>query len=196
MEKILFDYISQFMVLTEEEEQAIIDLALFKSFKKGTILLHERQISNNVYFVIKGCIRCYYIVNGEERTTAFYTEAESFSPVCSINKKPSEYYVSCVEDAIILVGNSEMDEYMFKKFPRFETLCRVISEKLLSESQVLLDDYKISSPEQRYLNLLDTRPGLLQRVPQYQMASFLGITPQSLSRLRNRLAKKKNKCAA
>jgi CRP-like cAMP-binding protein len=188
MENVLFDFISKYMPLSDEEKKAIVDLDIFKTYKKGTILLKEGQNSSAGYFVIKGCIRCYYIIDGEEKTTAFYTEMESLSPLCSINKKPSEYYVSCVEDCILVVSNPGMEEIIFAKFPRFETLCRLLSEELLANRQATFDDFITSSPEQRYLNLLQTRPDLLQRVPQHQLASYLGMKPQSLSRIRKRLA--------
>lgn len=189
MENELFDFIAQYMPLLEEEKKAILDLDIFKTYKKGTILLKEGQLSYDGYFVIKGCIRCYYVIDGEEKTTAFYTESQSLSPLCIVNNKPSEYYVSCVEDSIITVANPEMEKNIFKKFPRFETLCRVLSEELLAKNQASFDDFKTSTPEQRYLNLLKTRPDLLQRVPQYQIASYLGMTPQSLSRIRKRIVK-------
>lgn len=187
MENILFDYLSNYIKLTAEEKKAITDLDIFKQYQKETILLKEGQNSDNGYFVIKGCIRCYYIKEGEEKTTAFYTEAESLEPYCKVNKKPSEYFVSCVEDSILIVGNSEMEKVIFDKFPKFENLCRILSEQLLAKNQSSFDEFKISSPEQRYLNLIENRPDLLQRVPQYQLASYLGITPQSLSRMRTRI---------
>ncbi|CAN5328947.1 Crp/Fnr family transcriptional regulator [soil metagenome] len=187
MEKELFAFISKYMTLSEDEKQAINDLDIFRRFKKGTILLKEGDMSNEGYFVLKGCLRCYYIVEGEEKTTAFYTEAESLTPLCSINKKPSEHFVSCVEDSVITVGNSEMEKIIFEKFPRFETLCRVLTEELLAKNQASYDNFKNSSPEQRYLKLLETRPDLVQRVPQHQLASYLGIKPESLSRIRKRL---------
>jgi DNA-binding MarR family transcriptional regulator len=76
------------------------------------------------------------------------------------------------------------------KFPKFELMCRIMSEELLAKQQVDFDEFKTSSPEQRYLNLLQKRPDLIQRVPQHQLASYLGITPQSLSRLRSRIFEK------
>jgi len=82
-----------------------------------------------------------------------------------------------------------MEKTIFERFPRFETLCRILSEELLAKNQASFDGFKTSTPEQRYLNLLKTRPDLLQRVPQYQIASYLGIEPQSLSRIRKRLVK-------
>jgi CRP-like cAMP-binding protein len=187
MENELFDFISKYMPLLEEEKKAIVDLALFKTYKKGAILLKEGDFSKEGYFVIKGCLRSYYIINGEEKTTSFYTEFESFAPLGLITNKPSEHYVSCVEDSILTVGNPEMEALIFEKFPRFETLCRILSEELLAKKQASFDDFKTSTPEQRYLNLYETRPDLVQRVPQHQLASYLGITPQSLSRIRKRI---------
>ncbi len=187
MEQVLFNYLSKYIPLTADEKQAIIDLNIFKQYKKGDILLSEGQYSDQGYFVIKGCIRCYYILEGVEKTTAFYTEAESLEPLCKVNKERSKHYVSCVENSILIVANSAMEERMFRAFPRFEMLCRVISDELLANNKMDFDAFRTSSPEQRYLSLLEIRPDLLQRVPQYQIASFLGITAQSLSRMRNRM---------
>ena len=65
-----------------------------------------------------------------------------------------------------------MKNEIFEKFPKFETICKVLSEELLVKQQINFDDFKTSSPEQRYLNLLEKRPDLIQRVPQHQLASF------------------------
>lgn len=191
MQGLLFDFISKYVMLSEEEKKAIVSLAIFHSAKKGTILLKEGQKSQDGYFVLKGCIRTYYVIDGEEKTTAFYTEMEGLTPHCVLNKKPSEYYISCVEDTILTVGNPDMEAAIFEKFPKFESLCRVLSEELLAKQQINFDEFKISSPEQRYLNLLEKRPDLIERVPQHQLASYLGIKPQSLSRLRARILKKR-----
>lgn len=190
MQDLLFDFISKYVSLTEDEKQAIVSYDIFRSVKKGTTLLAEGQKSNDGYFVLKGCIRTYYIIDGEEKTTAFYTEMEGLTPHCVINKAPSEYYISCVEDSVLLVTNPEMEADSFEKFPKFESLCRVMSEELLAKQQIDFDKFKTSSPEQRYLSLLQSRPDLIQRVPQHQLASFLGIKPQSLSRLRARIIDK------
>jgi CRP-like cAMP-binding protein len=188
---ILFDFISKYVPLSEDEKNAIISLNVFHSFKKGTILLKEGEISTEGYFVLKGCVRTYYMIDGEEKTTAFHTEMEGITPHSVINKLPSEYYIACVEDSLVTVTNPDMEVEMFAKFPKFETVCRLLSEELLAKKQIDFDEFKTSSPEQRYLNLLQNRPDLIQRVPQYQLASFLGIKPQSLSRLRSRILEKK-----
>ena len=190
MQDILFDFISKYISLTEDEKNALLSLNLFHSVKKETILLKEGQKSKDNFFVLKGCIRVYYIIDGEEKTTAFYTELEGLTPHCVINNTPSDYFVNCVEDCILVISNSEMSEEVNRKFPKFDTMCRILSEELVAKTQIDFDEFKTSSPEQRYLNLLQKRPDLIQRVPQYQLASYLGIKPQSLSRLRARILKK------
>ena len=190
MQNLLFDFISKYVSLTEEEKNAIISLDIFHSVKKGTILLKEGQKTKESYFVLKGCIRTYYIMDGEEKTTAFYTEMEALTPPCVVSKTPSEYYISCTEDTILSVSNVDMEEEVNRKFPKFDIMCRVLSEELLAKQRIDFDEFKTSSPEQRYLNLLQNRPDLIQRVPQHQLASFLGMKPQSLSRLRARVLEK------
>ena len=191
MEDILFEFISKYISLTEEEKNVILSLDIFRSVKKGTILLKEGQISKNSYFVLKGCIRTYYVIDNEEKTTAFYSEMEALTPPCVISKTPSEYYISCIEDTVLTVSNTDMEAEVNSKFPRFEALCRTFAEEILAKQTIDFNEFKTSSPEQRYLNLLEKRPDLIQRVPQYQLASFLGMKPGSLSRLRARIAEKK-----
>jgi len=191
-QKLLFDYLSKYIHLDENEKNAIASLDIFHTKKKGQLLLKQGELSNKGYFILKGCIRTYYIVKGEEKTTAFYTEMESITPHCLINNKPSDYYLSCVEDSILLISNPEMETEMFQKFPKFESLCRVLSENIVTKQQIDFDNFKISSPEKRYVNLMKNRPDLIQRVPQHQLASFLGIKPQSLSRIKSRILKNKD----
>ncbi|MCU0442791.1 MAG: cyclic nucleotide-binding domain-containing protein [Bacteroidia bacterium] len=190
MQDVLFNFISRYITLTEDEKQALLALNLFHSYKKGTILLSEGQHTNESYFVLKGCIRTYYTIEGEEKTTAFYTELEGATPHCVFTKAASEYYISCVEDSILLVSDADVSVEVNRQFPKFDIMCKLLSEELLAKQQIDFDAFKTSSPEQRYLNLLQKRPDLVQRVPQHQLASFLGIKPQSLSRLRARIVEK------
>lgn len=192
MENTLFDFISKYISLTEDEKNVILSLDLFRSVKKGTILLKKGQKSQDSFFVLKGCIRIYYMIDGEEKTTGFYTEMDALTPHCVIDKAPSEYFISCVEDSILTVSNSDMEVEVNSKFPKFEIMCRMLSEELLAKQRMDFDEFKTSSPEQRYLNLIQKRPDLIQRVPQHQLASYLGIKPQSLSRLRARILEKKS----
>lgn len=177
------------MNFSEEEWQVITDLHVFRQYKKGTILLKEGQLSKVSYYVIKGCLRSYYLVDGEEKVNAFYTEKGYFTPSCLVTNKPAEHYLDCLEDCLVNVSTAEDEAIIMKKFPRFEKLCRAYSEELVVKQKAEFDNFKIASPEQRYINFATERPDLLQRVPQYQIASYLGLTPQSLSRIRKRLVK-------
>ncbi len=177
------------MNFSEDEFNSIKATTILKAYKKGTVLLKEGQFSQNTYYIIKGCLISYHIIDGEEKVTSFYTEKETFSPSCIVTKKPIEHYVECIEDCLVSIGTPESEKLMLEKFPRFEKLCRIYSEELLVKQKTAFDHFKIASPEQRYLDFVHKRPDLLQRVPQYHIASYLGLTPQSLSRIRKRLLK-------
>ncbi len=189
MENEMVKYISKHVSLSEELKAVIIESVIIKSFKKGTILLRESNISNESYFVLKGCIRSYLIKDGEEKTLEFYTEEQPIVPMGYGKQVPSEHFLECVEDTIISIGTPEHENEMFRKYPQFESVCRIMSEVMLANFQETFTNYKLMTPEERYLALLKNRPNLAQRVPQYQLASYLAITPQSLSRIRKRLLK-------
>lgn len=190
LHELIFEFLSRYIELTEIEKRAIAKLEIFKSVKKGEVLLSEGQKSKVGYFVLKGCLRTFYIKDGEEKTTGFYTEFEPLTPPCILDSSPSAFYIDCLEDSLITAAQSENDEKLFQSFPRFETLCRIVSDELIAKKQSNLDEFRISSPEERYLSLLNKRPDLIQRVPQYHLASYLGMRPQSLSRLKARIKNK------
>ena len=184
----LIKYISQFMPLSEQEAEEVVKTVKAKSFKKGTILLKEGQVAKLCYFVLKGCIRQYFLVDGEEKTTNFFTEGQPVTPYEGTFKKvPSKFYLSCIEDSILTVGAPGDEAAFFEKFPRLEPAKNMAIEEELGKSMDQLSSFILNSPEERYLNLLKTRPDLLDRVPQYQLASYLGVTPESLSRIRKRI---------
>lgn len=190
MKKEILKYLSKYATITEEIEEAISENALFKNFEKGTVLLREGGFSYECYFVLKGCIRCYFLKNGEEKTIEFYTEEQAVVPANYGTLKPSEYYLECVEDAVVSVGNPELEKETFKKYPQLESLSRVIAETILAKQQKSFSLFKTSTAEERYIQLLQTRGDLMNRVHQHQIASYLGVTPESLSRIRKRVARK------
>lgn len=188
-EEAILQYIAAFKTLSEAETRAILDNLRVRTFERGTILLREGQVSDLCYFVLQGCVRQYYLVDGVEKTTNFFTEGQPITAYEGTFKQlPSKFYLSCVEDSMLSVGTQEDETALFQKFPRFELICRLATEEELGKSQGKLADFIISTPEERYLNLLKTRPDLLDRVPQYQLASYIGVTPESLSRIRKRIS--------
>ncbi len=189
-QQVLVDYMSQIAPINDAEIQMIFELITVKSHEKGKLLLREGQIGNTCYFVLQGCIRQYFLIDGEEKTTHFFTEGMPVSSTFVYENKPSKFYLFCNEDCILIEGRPEDEQAFFDKMPRMETISRVGAEMELQKSQEVLADYITLSPEERYLNLLQTRPDLLERAPQYQLASFLGVTPESLSRIRKRIMAK------
>lgn len=187
MENEIIKFVSKYITLTKAEKKALLEADFAKTYKKGTVLLKEGQIAREGYFVLKGCVKAYYIINGEEKITNFYTEGEAIEPVSLVTRQPSEYYLVCMEDCTLNVGDPDADKEAGEKHPRFQEVCRMASEHMLAKKQADFDFFKNSTPEERYLRLLETRPDLVQRVPQYQLASYLGLKPESLSRIRKRL---------
>lgn len=193
MNQDLIQFLKNFDVLTFEEILIIAKDTVTKQFKKGDILLKEGQISKECYSVIKGCVREYQLKEGEEITTAFFTEGEPIVNFTSATaQSPSSSFIECVEDSVLTVSNQELEKLMCEKIPRLEAIIRIEVEKNAGKKQDELASFITSSPEERYLNLQKNRPGLLNRVPQHQIASYLGIKPESLSRIRKRLVTKKS----
>ena len=187
-EQVLIDYIRQIAPISDSEINKILELVKIRAYKRGKVLLREGQLRSVCYFVLQGCIRQFYLIDGEEKTTHFFTEGQPVS-VSSFpfENKPSKSFLVCNEDCLLIEGMPEDEQMFFEQIPRMETLNRIGVEMELQKSQETLAEYILTSPEERYLNLLKTRPDLLDRVPQYQLASFLGVTPESLSRIRKRI---------
>ncbi|MBL7931567.1 MAG: Crp/Fnr family transcriptional regulator [Bacteroidia bacterium] len=191
MEQKLLNYFQRIMPLSEQEIAAIVETMTIKQFKKGTVLLKEGQISTEVYFVLEGCVRQYYLVEGEEKTNNFFTEEQWVISMQSFGQqKPSNHYMDCCMDSSLVVGNREKEEHLYKQFPRLESVSRKVMEKVFAEQQEIMSSYTTDTAEQRYLKLLKSRPELFQKIPQYQIASYVGVKPESLSRIRKRLLKK------
>jgi len=189
MKNEIIEFLSNYIELTKEEIDIILKQSLIQSVKKGTILLSEGKIANECYFILKGCVSSYYLVEGEVKVTEFYTERQPIAPVSYTTKKPSEYYLECLEDCIISIGTPESNEELLRKLPRIAALGTTLMEEQLATQQMKYDDFIKLSPEQRYQNLQKKSPDLLNRVPQYLIASYLGVKPESLSRIRKRLNK-------
>lgn len=185
------DYMAAMGNMSDEEKSHLQQLMPIKSYSKGSLLLREGEVAKDAYFVLKGCVRSYYLRDGEDFTTAFYTENESCASLHSYTHQvPAKHYMECIEDCELLVLNYEKEKEIIERYPAFESLCRAGLEADFGKSQEQQALFLSSSPEDRYLNLLQERPDLFQRIPQYQLASYLGVKPESLSRLKKRLAQR------
>jgi CRP-like cAMP-binding protein len=193
MDNKLLKYFSRIMPLSEEEIEAIDETMHVQHYKKGTVLLKAEQISSEVYFVLEGIVRQYYLIDGEEKTSDFFADEQWVVSLNSINpNNPSTHYLECCIDCSLLVGNSQKGEDLYKKYPKLETISRKLMERVFADQQEKIEAFTINTPPLRYQNLLKSRPDLFQRIPQYQIASYIGVTPESLSRIRKRISKKTN----
>ena len=191
MEQKLLDYFSRIMPLSQEEAEAIVETMTIRKYSKGTILLKEGQISTEAYFVLDGCVRQYFVIEGEEKTTNFFTEEQWVISINSFSHiLPSTHYMECCIESSLVVGNREKEESLYQRFPKLETISRKVMEKVFAEQQEIMASYTTDTPEQRYVKLLKSRPDLFQKIPQYQIASYIGVKPESLSRIRKRISQK------
>ncbi len=183
--------ISKFELLNKEEIEIIVQKTIVDEFKKDTLLLKEGQITTKCYMVVEGCVREYLLKDGEEESTAFFMEGDTFTPH-SRDSKPSKHYWECVEDCILIISNQAFEEEIRAALPRLDAVFQEIAIEKINKAKEEWSQFITSSPEERYIHLLETKPFLLNRIPQQQKASYLGMKPQSLSRIRKRLVSKKS----
>ncbi len=188
----LIHHFSRISPLSPEEATAIAESAVVKDYPKGTVLLSEGQPSNDSYFVLKGLVRQYNLLDGEEKTTAFFTEGQWVIALTNTEEsRPSTHYWVCDEDTSVVLGNDHSAQTLFKKHPRLEMIARKVLENVFAEYQQTINAYLTGTPEKRYMQLLESKPDLIQRIPQYHLASYIGVKPESLSRIRKRITLKK-----
>jgi CRP-like cAMP-binding protein len=189
MEFSIIKFLSQYIDLSEEFKKVLEASSLVQCYKKGTVLLKEGQVPKEGYLVIHGCVRSYYIKDGEEVSTAFFTDKQAVACSAYDTQTASKHFLDCTEETWLLVGSKETEQEILGKYPEAEKLCRIMTEQVLGNQQDEYDYFRLNNPEERYVRLLADRPELVQRVPQYQIASYLGMKPESLSRIRKRMLK-------
>ncbi len=173
---------------TAKLEALMSDLTV-ENYPKNRVLLNQGEISTNCYTVLKGCVRQYSTLeDGREITIAFFTEDQAIVLFNSYKfQVPSEYSLICVEDSSLLVGSLESEDKLYSKYPELQLVTRNMMEINFGKEQEERARFMSLTPEERYINLTQWRPDLLKRVPQHQLASYLGIKPESLSRIKKRL---------
>lgn len=188
MKETLRKFISNLDTFDQNEINAIVENTNLEFFKKGTVFLREGDICNKCYFVLSGCVRQYQIAEGTEKTTAFFTEEQAAVLYSSyMNREPSKHYLSCVEDCILITGTREEEQKLHKDYPKLEFLTHTLMLRDYSKIQERLSSFINHSPEERCQILMKNQPSLINRVPLHQLASYIGVTPESFSRIRKRI---------
>lgn len=152
-----------------------------------TTLLREGQISKTAYFIEKGCLRTWFNNNGKDITFQFFFEGQGVSSVESFRtNQPSLFSMESIEPSIIQSISKKDFQFILDNSPTIKSEVEEQTfKRLIFYQQLFLSRIK-DNPKKRYEELLKQRPEILQRVPQHYIASYLGITPVSLSRIRNR----------
>ena len=191
----ILNSIKSIVTLNQEEENAFLAILEIKQVKKKEFLLQEGKICSKITFINSGCFRIFFNVEGLENTIQFffadawYTDYSSF-----LTGIPSVENMQALENSEV-VQFSQKDIYaLYDRYPVFDRVGRIMAENAFRSISRLNQMLTNEIPEQRYLNLLKQRPEVVERIPQHYIASYLGIKPESLSRIRKRIfdARKKS----
>lgn len=192
MFEILFQKLEEKIQLTEEEKELCKSFFTPKKLRKRQYILQEGDVCKYTAFVEKGMLRMYTIdEKGNEHIMQFAFEgwwmADQFS---FLTGEPAIYNIDALEESELLLLSKQSEEQLLKKIPKFERYFRILLQNSLIATQRRLISSLSQSAEQRYNQLIETCPTIPQRVPQHMMASFLGITPETLSRIRKQMTTK------
>lgn len=180
--------------LTPEELLELENVCQRMQLDRGDWLLTQGQRCHHAFFVLRGLMRQYSLDNrGREHTLFFAAEGEFLTNVEAIClQKPSSYFIQCIEQAeVLLVGATDLDE-LSRRMPSFGELRLKLLHEHIQHQQKRITQLQAASAEERYLTFIADYPQMLLRVPQHYIASYLGITPESLSRIRKSLAEKRS----
>lgn len=190
MDKII-KTINTYVSLTKLEIEYLKEAITKKVYQKNELIFSQGKISNEIYFVNEGCVRLFYNVDGKDKTAFFYTSSQY---ICAgesytYNIPATENYQAMSPTELYVMAKPKIEQ-LLKKVPKMEIIARVATENELITCQKLIACFITKSPEERYVDLLETQGKLFQQVPQQYIASYLGVSPETLSRIKKRILDK------
>lgn len=184
----LISHIRRFVELNESESLALPNYFKVHELKKRDYLLREGQVCKAIYFVEKGCLRMYFhTTKTTEQITQFALDGWWISDYFSfMDQKPSEYTIQAIEKSQVLALDALLMDDLIHEIPQMERYFRIMMQRAVAASQVRIKYMFELSKEEFYNHFISSFPEFVQRVPQYMIASYLGLTPEYVSELRKK----------
>lgn len=187
--KPLLEYINKFINLTVEEETILLSKIIHRNYLKDQYIAQQGDICKSVNFIISGCTKTFYMdLEGQEHIVMFSIEDWWTSDLGSfITQTPADFNVQCIESTQLIQFTYANLEELYKEVPKFERLFRKIVERAFAASQKrIIRNFSLTAKE-RYQIFKKTNPKIDQRVPQYMIASYLGVTKEFLSKIKSQI---------
>jgi CRP-like cAMP-binding protein len=180
--------IQQITPIEPEAIEAMLDILSPREVRKGEVIWNAGETSRHILFINSGALRYYYSKGGKEINGQFFFENEFFTDYYSfITREPMGFTTEALEDSSLLLMPRSGIFDLYERFKSFERLGRLIAEQNFISLHNTRVDLHTKTPEELYLDLLSKRPMVLQRVPLYMIASYMGITAEHLSRIRKKV---------
>lgn len=192
MYELFFKKLSEKIAFTQDEQAIIKTYLTPKKLRKKQYLLQEGDVCKVIAFVEKGTLREYSISeNGAEHIIQFALEGWTISDLYSfLTGEPATYNIDALENSELVLISKAAQEELLKKVPKYETYTRLQLTGAYLAMQKRVTSIISLSLEQRYANLTSVYPNIIQRVPQHMIASYMGLTPETLSRVRRKMTGK------
>ncbi len=191
-ENMLRSKVDQLVPMPEEDWQLMAPFIATRTLKKGELFATEGKVGKDLGLIVEGTMRHFYTKDGEEKTTYFYFENAFTGPYLScITGLPSQLSFEALSEVQIIVFPYKKLSEAFDRSKHWERFGRLLAEWALKGVEERMAGLLMLSPEERYIELLNSnKKKILERIPQHLVANYLGITPVSLSRIRNRVMQK------
>lgn len=190
--ELIIQNISKHITLTSDEELLFLSKIETKNYKAKTIILNAGEICKHSYFVNSGLVRSFNVNdNIVEHVLSFACEGWWIGDMYSLlSQKPGNLFIEVLEDAEVVLLSKESQEQLYQEIPKLERFFRILTENSLVANQERLMDNLSLTAEERFEKFCKRYPTLIQRVPQKQIASYIGVTPEFFSKMKARLLKK------